>query len=333
MRTAKQENAGSLPPAQKSRAAKNCTAKSLRKDLAPLAACRLCPRSCGVNRLQGAHGFCGGGRYARVALVSLHPWEEPCLAGEKGAGTVFFSGCSMRCAFCQNHEISRENFGIAITEERLAEIFLEQEARGAATLDLVTPTHFAPQIAAALRLAKAQGLSIPVVYNSSAYETVDTIKSLTGLVDIFLPDLKYMEEEPALRYSAAPDYFKTASAAIRCMREIAGRPVFDDTNRMQRGVLVRHLVLPGRRKESMKILDWLWQNFSDTIYISLMNQYTPIGDLSKVPELKRRLTTFEYESVVDHARSLGIENCYIQQGGTVSASFVPHFDGRGVEKQ
>lgn len=238
----------------------------------------------------------------------------------------------MRCAFCQNYEISRENFGIAVTEERLAEIFLEQEERGAATLDLVTPTHFAPQIAAALRLAKAQGLSIPVVYNSSAYETIDTIKSLAGLVDIFLPDLKYMAEETALRYSSAPDYFKTASAAIRCMREIAGRPVFDNTNRMQRGVLVRHLVLPGRRKESMKILDWLWQNFSDTIYISLMNQYTPMGDLSEVPELNRRLTTFEYESVVDHARSLGIENCYIQQGGTVSASFVPHFDGRGVEK-
>ena len=317
---------------QKSRAAKSRTAKIIEKTLAPLAACRLCPRDCGANRLHDAHGFCGAGRYACVGLVSLHAWEEPCLAGEKGAGTVFFSGCNMRCAFCQNYEISRENFGIAVTEERLADIFLEQEERGAATLDLVTPTHFAPQIAAALRLAKAQGLSIPVVYNSSAYETVDTIKSLAGLVDIFLPDLKYMAEETALRYSTAPDYFKTASAAIRCMREIVGRPVFDDTNRMQRGVLVRHLVLPGRRKESMKILDWLWQNFSDTIYISLMNQYTPMGDLSKVPELNRRLTTFEYESVVDHARSLGIENCYIQQGGTVSASFVPHFDGRGVEK-
>ena len=318
--------------APKSRAAKSRTAKIIENTLAPLAACRLCPRGCGANRLHDVHGFCGAGRYAHVGLVSLHAWEEPCLAGEKGAGTVFFSGCNMRCAFCQNYEISRENFGIAVTEERLADIFLEQEERGAATLDLVTPTHFAPQIAATLHLAKAQGLSIPVVYNSSAYETVDTIKSLAGLVDIFLPDLKYMAEEAALRYSTAPDYFKTASAAIRCMREIAGRPVFDDTNRMQRGVLVRHLVLPGRRKESMKILDWLWQNFSDTIYISLMNQYTPIGDLSKVPELNRRLTTFEYESVVDHARSLGIENCYIQQGGTVSASFVPHFDGRGVEK-
>ena len=317
---------------QKSRAAKSRTAKIIENTLAPLAACRICPRGCGANRLHDVHGFCGAGRYASVGLVSLHAWEEPCLAGEKGAGTVFFSGCNMRCAFCQNHEISRENFGIAVTEERLADIFLEQEERGAATLDLVTPTHFAPQIAAALHLAKAQGLSIPVVYNSSAYETVDTIKSLAGLVDIFLPDLKYMAEEAALRYSTAPDYFKTASAAIRCMREIAGRPVFDDTNRMQRGVLVRHLVLPGRRKESMKILDWLWQNFSDTIYISLMNQYTPIGDLSKVPELNRRLTTFEYESVVDHARSLGIKNCYIQQGGTVSASFVPKFDGRGVEK-
>lgn len=331
MMAAEREREGAAD-APKSRAAKSRTAKIIEKTLAPLAACRLCPRGCGANRLHDAHGFCGAGRYASVGLVSLHAWEEPCLAGEKGAGTVFFSGCNMRCAFCQNHEISRENFGIAVTEERLADIFLEQEERGAATLDLVTPTHFAPQIAAALHLAKAQGLSIPVVYNSSAYETVDTIKSLAGLVDIFLPDLKYMAEEASLRYSTAPDYFKTASAAIRCMREIAGRPVFDDTNRMQRGVLVRHLVLPGRRKESMQILNWLWQNFADTIYISLMNQYTPMGDLSKVPELKRRLTTFEYESVVDHARHLGIENCYIQQGGTVSASFVPHFDGRGVEK-
>ena len=332
MMAAEREREGAADT-QKSRAAKSRTAKIIENTLAPLAACRICPRGCGANRLHDVHGFCGAGRYARVGLVSLHAWEEPCLAGEKGAGTVFFSGCNMRCTFCQNHEISRENFGITVTEERLADIFLEQEERGAATLDLVTPTHFAPQIAAALHLAKAQGLSIPVVYNSSAYETVDTIKSLAGLVDIFLPDLKYMAEEAALRYSTAPDYFKTASAAIRCMREIAGRPVFNDTNRMQRGVLVRHLVLPGRRKESMKILDWLWQNFSDTIYISLMNQYTPMGDLSKVPELNRRLTTFEYESVVDHARSLGIENCYIQQGGTVSASFVPHFDGQGVEKQ
>ena len=331
MMAAEREREGAAD-APKSRAAKSRTAKIIEKTLAPLAACRICPRGCGANRLHDAHGFCGAGRYASVGLVSLHAWEEPCLAGEKGAGTVFFSGCNMRCAFCQNYEISRENFGIVVTEERLADIFLEQEERGAATLDLVTPTHFAPQIAAALLLAKAQGLSIPVVYNSSAYETVDTIKSLAGLVDIFLPDLKYMAEEAALRYSTAPDYFKTASAAIRCMREIAGRPVFDDTNRMQRGVLVRHLVLPGLRKESMKILDWLWQNFSDTIYISLMNQYTPMGDLSKVPELNRRLTTFEYESVVDHARHLGIENCYIQQGGTVSASFVPKFDGRGVEK-
>ena len=329
MNSRKQQSAKSAPAAQKCRAAKSRKARNLSKDLAPLAACHLCPRACGVDRLQDERGFCSGGRYARVALVSLHPWEEPCLAGEKGAGTVFFSGCSMRCAFCQNHEISQENFGITVTEERLAEIFLEQEARGAATLDLVTPTHFTPQIATALRLAKAQGLKLPVVYNSSAYETIDTIDLMAGLVDIFLPDLKYMEEETALRYSAAPDYFKTASAAIRCMREIAGPPVFDDTNRMQRGVLVRHLVLPGQRKESMKILDWLWQNFSDTIYISLMNQYTPMGDLAKIPELKRRLTTFEYESVVDHARSLGIKNCYIQQGGTVSASFVPHFDGSG----
>ena len=295
-----------------------------------LAHCSLCPRRCHVDRLQGQKGFCGAGDQVRIALVSLHLWEEPCLVGEKGAGTVFFSYCNLQCCFCQNHAISHAGQGTEVTVGRLAEIFLEQQQRGAATLDLVTPTHYVPQILQALQLAKARGFALPVVYNSNAYETVETIEALRGQVDIFLPDLKYMEEDGARAYSNAPDYFAAASAAIRKMVEIAGAPVFAADGRLQRGVLVRHLVLPGHRKESMRILDWLWETFGSRIYLSLMNQYTPMYKAAEHKEINRRLTTFEYESVVEHALALGIEQCYIQEGKTASEKFVPHFDGSGV---
>ena len=302
-------------------------------DINTLKVCNLCPRHCGADRLYGKLGFCGAGRKARVALVSLHLWEEPCLVGEKGAGTVFFSYCSLQCCFCQNHEISHGGQGIEVTDERLAEIFLEQQQRGAATLDLVTPTHYVPQILHALELAREQGFCLPVVYNSNAYETVETIEALRGSVDIFLPDLKYLEEQGAREYSGAPDYFAAASAAIAKMVELAGTPVFDAAGRMKSGVLVRHLVLPGHRRESMRILDWLWEQFGSRIYISLMNQYTPMYKASEHKEINRRLTTFEYESVTDHALELGIEQCYIQEGKTASEKFVPCFDGSGVEKK
>ena len=297
-----------------------------------LAECRLCPRDCRVDRLRGQTGFCGAGRRARVALVSLHPWEEPCIAGAQGAGTVFFSYCSLRCVFCQNHEISSAGQGIEVTEERLAEIFWEQQERGAATLDLVTPTHYVPQILAALQLARQRGFSLPVVYNSGAYENAAMIESLRGQVDVFLPDLKYMDEESARRYSQAPDYFAVASAVIRRMVDIAGEPVLDAQGILRRGVLVRHLILPGHRWESMRIVDWLWQNFGNRIYLSLMNQFTPMYQAADYPEINRRLTTFEYDSVVDHAAALGITHCYIQEGRTASTKFVPHFDGSGVEQ-
>ena len=291
--------------------------------------CRLCPRACGADRRR-ERGFCGGGTLARVALVSLHPWEEPCIAGEKGAGTVFFSGCNLRCCFCQNHEISHGNEGIEVTEERLAEIFLEQQERGAATLELVTPTHYVPQILASLSIAKERGFSIPMVYNTNSYETEETLDSIGEAVDIFLPDLKYMEDDAAIRYSAAPGYFSVASRAIRKMVEIAGTPVFDKKGLMKRGVIVRHLVLPGRRKESMAILDWLWENFGDGIYISLMSQYTPMHQAHKHKEINRRLTTFEYESVAEHGRAVGITQCYVQERSSASGDYVPVFDGSGV---
>lgn len=287
--------------------------------------CMLCPRRCGVDR-RSAVGFCGAGALARVALVSLHHWEEPCLTGDTGAGTVFFSYCNLRCCFCQNHEISHGGKGIEVTDERLADIFLEQQQGGAATMDLVTPTHYVPQILHAIDLARARGFRLPVVYNSSAYETVETVDALRGYVDIFLPDLKYMEADSAREYSQAADYFLAASAAIRRMVEIAGPIHFDEDRQLRRGVLVRHLVLPGHRHESMRILDWLWAEFGDSIQISLMNQYTPLYKAGEHKGMNRRLTTFEYESVVDHALALGIKNCYIQEGQTASEKFVPDFN-------
>ena len=292
--------------------------------------CAICPRRCGVNRLAGERGYCGAGRMARVALVSLHPWEEPCIAGKNGAGTVFFSHCSLRCLFCQNAVISHEASGIDVTEERLAEIFLEQQVRGAETLDLVTPTHYAPQILSALRMAKKRGLTLPVLWNSSGYEKPETICAIADDVDVFLPDLKYIDEKSAAECSDARDYFSYASTAIKSMVEAKGEPVFCDDGVLKRGVLVRHLILPGKRRESMKILDWLWENFGNRVLLSLMGQYTPMYRASEIAGLNRKLTTFEYQSVVDHALDLGITRCYVQERGAASEEFVPKFDGTGV---
>lgn len=294
-----------------------------------LSHCELCPRRCGVDRRQRA-GFCGAGMRTRIALVSLHQWEEPCLVGEHGAGTVFFSFCNLRCCFCQNHEISHGGQGQEVSDERLAEIFLEQQSRGAATLDLVTPTHYVPQILHALDMARARGFALPVVYNSSGYETAETIEAMRGYVDIFLPDLKYGDEESAREYSAAPDYFPMAAEALKRMVEIAGPLDFDPDGRLRHGVIVRHMVLPGHRHESMRLLDWLWEHFGDSIQVSLMSQYTPMYHAADHPPLGRRLTTFEYESVVDHARELGMTHCYVQERRAASEEYVPDFDGTGV---
>lgn len=299
-------------------------------ELSALEHCVLCPRQCGVNRLAGERGYCGAGRLARVALVSLHPWEEPCIAGSNGAGTVFFSHCSLRCLFCQNSVISHEENGIDVTEERLAEIFLEQQERGAATLDLVTPTHFVPQVLAALRAAKARGLTLPVVWNSSGYERPEIVGAIADEVDVFLPDLKYIDEKSAAECSDARDYFSYASAAIEAMVEAKDAPMLREDGILENGVLVRHLILPGKRNESMKILDWLWERFGDQVLLSLMGQYTPMYRAAEAKGLDRKLTTFEYQSVVDHALDLGITNCYVQERDAASEEFVPKFDGTGV---
>ena len=294
-----------------------------------LADCSICPRLCHADRVKGT-GFCGGGLEAKVALVSLHPWEEPVIAGEKGAGTVFFSGCNLRCMFCQNHEISHGHKGIEVSDERLGEIFYEQQLRGASTLDLVTPTHYVPQIIRGLFFAKKKGFSLPVVYNSSGYENISTLDLLGDIVDVFLPDLKYYSEDLAGEYSKAPDYFRVASRAIRKMVQLTGAAV-ERGGILQKGVLVRHMVLPGARKDSMALLKWLWEEFGDSIMVSIMNQYTPAYKALAHPKLKRPLTTFEYDSVVDFALDLGFTRCFVQESGAAREEFIPKWTGQGVE--
>lgn len=292
--------------------------------------CTLCPRNCHVNRLAGMAGYCGQTSELAVARASLHLWEEPCLSGNSGSGTVFFSGCSLGCVYCQNHPISKGMAGKRITSERLADIFLELQLQKAANVNLVTPTHFVPQIIHAIDLSRAKGLHIPVVYNTSGYEKIETVKLLEGHVDVYLPDLKYKSPELSRKYSGCSDYFQKASSAIAEMVRQAGKPEFNEQGIMTKGVIVRHLVLPGCTKDSKEIISYLFHAFSNSIYISIMNQYTPLRNVAHFPELNRRLAGDEYEEVVDHAISLGVENGFIQEGEAASESFIPDFDSYGV---
>ncbi|ERI94518.1 radical SAM domain protein [Clostridiales bacterium oral taxon 876 str. F0540] len=295
-----------------------------------LYSCKLCPRNCKVNRLEGELGFCKSGSGVKVARVSLHHWEEPCLSGEAGSGTVFFSECNLKCVFCQNHCISHDGIGREITIERLAEIFLEQQKRGANNINLVTPTHFVPQIIEAIKLAKSNGLTLPIVYNSNGYENIETIKALNGFIDIYLPDLKYYDDKYAIKYSHAPNYFNIASKAIEEMYSQVGMHEFNTNGMMKKGVIIRHLMLPGLLFDSKKIMDYIHNTFDNNVYISIMNQYTPINNVSKYPEINKPLNPKHYESLIDYCLSIGITNAFIQEEGTVSESFIPDFDLRGV---
>lgn len=287
--------------------------------------CTLCPRRCGVNRNAGARGFCGAGSAVRVARTMLHRWEEPCLVGAHGAGAVFFAHCTLRCVYCQNHAISHEGRGREIATEELAAAFLSLAAEGAATLDLVTPTHYTPQILSALTQARAKGLTLAVVWNTSGYETTENIARLAGTVDIYLPDLKYATEESGRLYSCAPDYAAVVWDALAAMVAQVGSVQFAPDGRLLSGVLVRHLVLPGHRHESIALVRRLWETFGDAIQLSLMRQYTPLYRAHAFPPLHRRLTTFEYESVVAAARELGMERVYVQGPEAVGAQYVPDF--------
>lgn len=295
--------------------------------------CNLCPRRCGADRstAQGLkRSICQASDDIEVALVSLHAWEEPILEAKKGAGTIFFSHCNLRCCFCQNYEISAKGKGIRISTERLTEIFLEEAARGASCIELVTPGHYTRQIREALIAAKAQGLTLPVVYNSNAYELPDTLHMLDGLIDIFLPDLKYFDNHLGEKYSGVPKYFDYASEAIRTMFKMVGPAQLDETNQLRRGLIIRHLVLPWQWRDSCRCLDWIHETFGDQVYISIMNQYMPIYKACRHPEINRPLTTLEYQKVVRHAREIGITKGFIQVGRTDSAKFIPNFDGDHV---
>ena len=290
--------------------------------------CEICPRRCKVDR-KNQLGFCRAGKKIKIALVSLHKWEEPCLVGKNGAGTIFFSYCNLKCVYCQNYLISHEGFGAEIEIERLAEIFIEQEARGAANIELVTPTHYTKQICEAIDIAKGRGLTLPIVWNSNAYENPETLALLRGRVDIFLPDLKYFDDEAAKILSNVPNYFEIATRAIKKMFELVGAAQFEGEN-MIRGVIVRHLVLPNYRKDAIKLVDWLYETFGDEIFISLMNQYTPIYRAAEFKKISRALTTFEYKSVVEHAVNIGIKNCFVQIGKTADKNFIPNFNLSGI---
>ncbi|MCM1100996.1 MAG: radical SAM protein [Acetatifactor muris] len=292
--------------------------------------CTLCPRWCHVNRLTDQTGYCGQTAVLRAARAALHFWEEPCLSGTRGSGTVFFSGCNLRCVFCQNHNISIGTAGREIGTERLSEIFLELQEKGAHNINLVTPTHFLPQIVRALTDAKTRGLSIPILYNTGSYEDPDVLRLLEGLIDIWLPDLKYYSTELSDRLSRAPDYFERAAAAIAEMYRQAGPPVLSDDGLMRRGVIVRHLVLPGQTKDSKKVLRYLHETYGDNIYISVMNQYTPLPHVASCQDLNRPVTAEEYARVLRFAERLGIQNGFCQEGGTDLASFIPEFDGEGL---
>ena len=301
--------------------------------------CTLCPRNCAVDRKCGGTGVCGQTAELKVARAALHHWEEPCISGTRGSGTVFFSGCALHCVFCQNRSIANGTAGKHISGERLLEIFLELQGQGAHNINLVTPGHFAPQVAAALRMAKDQGLTIPVVYNTGSYESVETIRSMEGLVDIYLPDLKYAQAAPAERYSHAADYCEVAKAAIAEMVRQTGEPEFFGTYEddpieegaiLKRGTIVRHLLLPGQTEGAKEVIRYLYETYRDRIYISILNQFTPHSGLVRYPELNRRVTEREYEEVVDYAVALGVERGFIQEGDTAKESFIPEFDGEGV---
>lgn len=288
--------------------------------------CNICPRKCNTDRENGKHGVCmASGDKINIARSALHMWEEPCISGARGSGTVFFCGCNLRCVYCQNYNISRRESGYDVTISELVDCFLNLQSQGANNINLVTPTHYAYKIREALLLAKEKGLNIPIVYNSSGYESVDTLKDIEDVIDIYLVDFKYINKETALRYSKAEDYPEIVKNAVEAMVRARSKCEFDERGIMQKGVIVRHLLLPSHVKEGKEIIKYLSDKYGNRIFISLMNQYTPVSDLAEYPEINRKVTKREYDRLVDYALELGLENVYIQEGDTAKESFIPDF--------
>ena len=292
--------------------------------------CNQCPRQCGVSRKE-ALGFCGVPEQPKVAKAFLHMWEEPCISGTLGSGAVFFSGCNLKCIYCQNYDISQNNDGKVISIERLQEIFTELINKGAHNINLVNPSHYTSAIKQALTTMKQQDiLMVPVVYNTNSYEKIDALKSMEGLVDVYLPDIKYSSEKTSLKYSSAQDYPEVSQKAVIEMYNQVGNPVLDATGLIKRGLIIRHLILPGHVKESINVLDWISENFPKSVYVSLMSQYTPYYDAHKYPEINRPITRNEYERVVNHLYKLGLEEGYIQERQSADIQYIPNFNLEGV---
>lgn len=292
--------------------------------------CLLCPRKCGINRSTGQTGVCGVSSEIKVARAALHYWEEPCISGKKGSGAVFFSGCSLHCVFCQNREISDGKAGKVISKERLSDIFMELAVKGANNINLVTPGQYIPDIVWAVNDAKSRGMKLPIIYNTSGYENVTELKLLEGIVDVYLPDFKYMDSTLSAMYSRAKDYSSVAKQALSEMVRQQPDVVIDDaTGLIQKGVIVRQLLLPGHVNDAKAVLKYLYDTYHDHVYISMMSQFTPIA-LKDYPEINRTVTRREYERLVDYALKIGITNAFIQEGDVAKDSFIPAFDCEGV---
>lgn len=292
--------------------------------------CTLCPRNCHADRMAGRTGYCGMTDKIYAARAALHMWEEPCISGCKGSGAVFFTGCGLRCCFCQNRDIAIGKDGCEIDVKRLAEIFLELQDKGAANINLVTGAHYVPQITAALDIAGEQGMGLPVVYNSSGYEKVETLKLLEGYVDVYLPDYKYADPLLAQQFSHAADYPEIVGNALAEMVRQTGPVVFDEEGYIKKGTIVRHLILPGHTRNSIQVLKYLQRAFGTQIYISIMNQYTPLPQVADIEALNRTVTPEEYDRVLRFAERIGIERGFRQEGTSASESFIPEFDERGL---
>lgn len=292
--------------------------------------CLLCPRKCGINRSTGQTGVCGVSSEIKVARAALHYWEEPCISGKRGSGAVFFSGCSLHCVFCQNREISDGKAGKVISKERLSDIFMELADKGANNINLVTPGQYIPDIVWAVNDAKSRGMKLPIIYNTSGYENVTELKLLEGIVDVYLSDFKYMDSTLSARYSRAKDYPSVAKQALSEMVRQQPDVVIDDaTGLIQKGVIVRQLLLPGHVNDAKAVLKYLYDTYHDHVYISMMSQFTPIA-LKDYPEINRTVTRREYERLVDYALEIGITNAFIQEGDVAKDSFIPAFDCEGV---
>lgn len=288
--------------------------------------CNICPHKCGINRNDGKAGRCKSKDTVKIALYSVHNFEEPCISGEKGSGTIFFSNCTMNCIYCQNYEISQEGKGKEITIQELADIFIKQQERNVQNVNLVTPTSYVPQIIEAITLAKEKGFNLPIVYNTNGYENVETIKMLNGYIDIYLPDLKYYFNELGEKYSKVKNYFEIATEAIKEMYNQVGAPVLDDNGIMQKGLMIRHLILPNNIENSKQVLKWIKENMNSNVYVSIMAQYFPTYKAKESSNLNRKLTKAEYEEIENYLYDLELENGYIQELGKHEEEYVPKWE-------